>query len=55
MMEATAGVRAAGDTGFLLETLFEVARSEEKEARRIFPWMDWLLLPRRILPQYTAQ
>ena len=55
MMEATAGVRAAGGTRFLLKTLFEVARSEEKEARRIFPWMDLLLLPRWILPQYTAQ
>ncbi len=33
MMESTAGVRAAGGMGFLLETLFEVARSEEKEAR----------------------
>jgi hypothetical protein len=55
MMEAMAGVRAAGGMGFLLETLFEVARLEEKEARWIFPWMDWLLLPRRILPQYSAQ
>ena len=35
-MEATAGVRAAGGTGFLLETLFKVARLEEKKARRIF-------------------
>ena len=42
MMEATAGVRAAGGTGFSLETLFEVARSEEKEARRIF-FMDGLV------------
>jgi hypothetical protein len=40
MMEATAGVQAAGGTGFLLETLFEVARLEEKEAWRIFA-MDW--------------
>ena len=36
MMEATAGVRVAGGTGFLLETLFKVACSEEKEARRVF-------------------
>ena len=35
-MEATAGIRAAGGTGFLLKTLFEVVRLEEKEARRIF-------------------
>jgi len=42
MMEATAGVRAAGGTGFLLETLFKVARLEEKEARRIFS-MDGLV------------
>ena len=42
MMEATAGVRAAGGTGFLLKTLFEVARLEEKEARRIFA-MDRLI------------
>ena len=42
MMEATAGIQAAGDTGFLLKTLFTVAHSEEKEARRIFA-MDWLV------------
>ncbi len=36
MMEATAGVWEAGGTGFLLETLFEVARSKEKEVQRIF-------------------
>ena len=34
-MTATNGVRVAGGTGFLLETLFEVARLEEKEARQI--------------------
>ena len=42
MMKATAGVRAAGGTVFLLETLFEVARSEEKKARQIFE-MDRLV------------
>ncbi len=42
MMEATAGIRAAGGTGFLLETLFEVARLEEKEVRWIFS-MDGLV------------
>jgi hypothetical protein len=36
MLEATAGVRAAGGTGFLLKMLFEVAQLEEKEARRIY-------------------
>ncbi len=55
MMEATTGVWAAGGTGFSLETLFEVARLEEKEARRIFPGMDWLLLLSWMLPLYTAQ
>ncbi len=55
MMEATAGVWAAGGTGFSLETLFKVAHLEEKEARRIFPGIDWLLLLRRMLPLYTAQ
>ena len=35
-MEAMAGVRAAGGTAFLLETLFKVARLEEKEAWQIF-------------------
>ena len=42
MMEATAGVRAAGGTGFSLETLFKVACLEEKEARWIFS-MDGLV------------
>ncbi len=42
MMEATAGVGAAGGMRFLLETLFEVARLEEKEERRIFS-MDGLV------------
>ncbi len=42
MMEATAGIRVAGGTGFLLETLFKVACSEEKEARRVFS-MDGLV------------
>ena len=41
MMEATAGVQAAGGMGFSLESLFKVACSEEKEARRIFS-MDGL-------------
>ena len=36
IMEAMAGVRAAGGTAFLLETLFKVARLEEKEAWQIF-------------------
>ena len=42
MMKAMAGVLAAGGTGFLLETLFKVARSKEKEAQRIFA-MDRLV------------
>jgi hypothetical protein len=42
MLTAMTGVQAAGGTGFSLETLFEVARLEEKEARRIFP-MDGLV------------
>ena len=42
MLTATTGVRAAGNTGFLFETLFEVAQWEKKEARRIFA-MDGLV------------
>ncbi len=42
MMKAMAGVRAAGGTGFLLKTLFKVARLEEKEAGQIFA-MDRLV------------
>jgi hypothetical protein len=54
MMEATAGVRTAGGTGFSLETLFEMHRRRKRRSE-IFPWMDRLLLPRRILPRYSAQ
>jgi hypothetical protein len=42
MLEAMAGAWAAGGTGFLLETHFEVTRLEEKEARSIFA-MDGLV------------
>jgi hypothetical protein len=36
LVEASACVRAAGGASFLLEMLFEIARSEENEARRIY-------------------
>ena len=36
MMEATAGIWAAGGMVFLLKSLFGVARSKEKEAQQIF-------------------
>ena len=36
MLKAAACVRAAGGAAFLLETLFEIARSEEKEVQRIY-------------------
>jgi hypothetical protein len=42
MLTATTGVWAAGGTRFLLKMLFEVARSEEKEAQRIYT-MDGLV------------
>jgi hypothetical protein len=42
LVEASACVRAAGGTSFLLEMLFEIARSKEKEARRIYA-MDGLV------------
>ena len=41
MLMATNSVQAADGTGFLLETLFEVARLEDKEACRIYA-MDGL-------------
>ncbi len=55
MMKAMAGVRAAGGTGFLLKTLFEVAGLEEKEAGRIFA-MDWLVtsVPTDTLTIYSS-
>jgi hypothetical protein len=36
LVEASACVRAAGGASFSLEMLFEITRSEEKEARRIY-------------------
>ncbi len=42
MLEASACIRAAGGAAFLLETHFEIARLEEKEARRIYA-MDGLV------------
>ncbi len=42
MLEASAWVRAAGGAAFSLEMLSEIARSEEKEARRIYA-MDGLV------------
>ena len=42
LLEASACVRAAGGAAFLLETLFEIAKLEEKEAQRIYA-MDGLV------------
>jgi hypothetical protein len=36
MLEASACVRVAGGAAFSLEMLFKIARSEEKEAQRIY-------------------
>ncbi len=42
MLLATIRMQKAGGTCFSLETLFEIARSEEKEARQLFAKEDFV-------------